>query len=263
MEKNAEKNILLSKGTALIMASLILLSSSCNNDKPKGLIPEKALSGILYEVHLADGLISLPGIREKYYSRDSVSNYTDIVEDHGYTQEALDRTLHYYFTREPKKLIRIYDKTIGRLTEMDIMLENEIIDIPSVDRGLWKGEQEYFITGRGDTSKLYFDHIFYTAGNYVIQYTLTLFPSDQSVNPCLTAFTCRADSLGTGKCSYIRGMEYIKDGQPHTYNHLILVPDNLPLLIRGHILDFGNNTEDIFRHARIQDISFRLISMAK
>lgn len=235
---------------------LLIFSYSCRSDKEKGLIPEKKFAKILYEIHLADGLISNPGIRDIYFSRDSVANYIDIIESHGFTKEALDKTLIYYFTEKPKRLIRIYDRAIGQLTEMESILMKELDVRPAAEGGLWKGSQSYHITGRSDTSKLYFDHIFYVAGNYTIQYTLTIYPSDQSINPCFTAYTCRADSLATAKRNYFRGIEYIKDGQPHTYAYVIKIPPDLPLIIKGQLIDFENNPAETNRHVIIEKISF-------
>ncbi len=263
MKPSPEKYIY-STGIIIRLIFLILvIHSGCKSDKEKGLIPEKIFTQIIYEVHLGDGLLSLPEIHSTYYPRDSVANYNDIVERHGYTTENLDKTLKYYFTEKPKKFTRIYDQAIGRLTEMESLLEEDIEDIPSARGGLWKGAQMYFLTGSRDTSKLYFDHIFYTPGDYIIQFTLTLFPSDQTHNPGFSAFTCRADSLATGKREMLRGIEYLKDGQPHTYSYLIRIPNNLPMLIKGRLLDFENNPGEISRHAKIEDISFVLSSAVK
>ncbi len=258
MKTSPEKHIYSFGKITLLISFILLFQSGCKSDDEKGLIPEKTFAQIIYEVHLGDGLLSLPEIHSKYYPRDSVANYTDIVERHGYTTEDLDKTLHYYFTKKPKKFIRIYDKAIGRLTEMESLLEEDTEDISAARGGLWKGAQMYFLTGSRDTSKLYFDHIFYTAGDYKIQFTLTLYPSDQAHNPRFSAFTCRADSLATGKREQIRGVEYIKDGQPHVYSYLIRIPNNLPMLIKGRLLDFENNPGEISRHAKIEDISFVL-----
>lgn len=263
MNPSPEKYIYSSGNIIRLIFFIMLFQAGCKSDNEKGLIPEKTFAQIIYEVHLADGLLSLPDIHGRYYSRDSVANYTDIVERYGYTTEALDKTLKYYFTEKPKKFIRFYDQVIGRLTEMESLLEKETEDIPAAQGGLWKGAQMYFFTGSRDTSKLYFDHIFYTPGDYTIQFTLTLYPSDQTHNPCFTAFTCRADSLATGKRELHRGIEYIKDGQPHTYSYLIRIPNNLPMLIKGRLLDFENNPGEISRHAKIENISFVLSSIVQ
>jgi len=244
-----------------LITLILLFSCTCTSDEEKGLIPEKTFARILYEIHFADGLISLPELHGKYYSRDSLANYTDIIEYHGYTSDAMEKTIKFYFINKPKKLIKIYDKTIGRLSEMELMLEQEIHNIPAIEAGLWKGEQAYHITGAQDTTKIYFDHIFFTPGQYTFTFTLTLYPSDQSLNPRFTAFTCRADSVATGKRNYISGINYIKDGKPHTYNITVRIPNDLPQLIRGYILDFENNPMEGLRHVKVENFSFKLSSL--
>ncbi len=262
MKKKAEISFYFINRALLITASFLLLVAACRSDAEKGLIPEKIFSRILYEVHLTDGLLSLPDIHDKYYPRDSLANYQDIAESYGYSKEDMDKTLRYYFITKPKRLIRIYDNVLARLSEMEIMLEEESIDIPAPQGGMWKGAQQYHFAGRSDTSKLYFDHIFYIAGKYLLEYTLTLYPADETLNPCFTYFTCRADSIQNGRRNYFRGIEYLRDGQPHTYSYNLNIPDNLPLLIRGRLLDFENNPDGILRHAKVENISFTIISAA-
>ncbi len=260
MKKKTEISVYFTNRILMIIVSFLLLETACRSDAEKGLIPEKAFSRILSEIHLADGLLALPDMREKYFPRDSVANYTDIAERYGYSKEAMDKTLKYYFITKPKKLIRIYDNVLARLTEMEAILEEESIDITVSQGGMWKGAGLYYFAGISDTSKLFFDHIFYSAGNYLLKYTVTLYPADQTLNPCFTFFTCRADSLENGKRNYFSGIEYLRDGQPHTYSYNITIPGNLPLLIKGRLFDFENNPAGIMRHAKVENISFTFIS---
>ena len=263
MKKRPEIMIFLKNKIILIIASFLIVAAACRSDEKKGLIPEKTFSRILYEIYMTDGLLALPDIHEKYYPRDSLANYADIAESYGYTKEAVDNTLKYYFTKKPKKLIKIYDHAIARLTEMETKLNDETIESPAAEGGLWKGAQVYDFAGISDTARLYFDHVFYSAGDYIMKYTLTLYPSDETVNSRLTAFICRADSLASGRRNYFSGIKYLRDGQPHTYNFLIRIPNNLPILIKGRLLDFENDPAGILRHAKVENISFTLISLLK
>jgi hypothetical protein len=263
MKNRSEKYFCLAPGILTAFCLALLLAGSCRSNAERELIPEKKFAQILYEIHLADGLISLPDIHDRYYQRDSVVNYTDIIESHGYTKEEMDKTLKYYFQEKPKRLIKIYDHAIGKLTEMESVLAKELDEIPTLQGGLWKGTQVYYLTGRSDTAKLYFDHIFYTPGEYKLEFTVTVHPSDQSLNPCLAYYTCRADSLTTGKRNFFRGIEYIKDGQPHTYTYLLRIPNNLPIILKGWLFDHENNSEEIWKYAKIDNISFALSSIVQ
>ncbi len=106
------ENIISIRLTQLLAALfLILVSGSCHNKiktnaEHKNLIPENEFISILTDAYITDGLLSLPEIRSKFSSRDSVSNYIDIIEDHGYTYEAFNSTVKYYFIMKPKKLMQ-------------------------------------------------------------------------------------------------------------------------------------------------------------
>jgi hypothetical protein len=235
---------------------VLLFSGSCKSYEEKNLIPEKTFAAILTEVHFVDGLLMIPEIRDKYSERDSVLNYIDIIENHGYTKEAMDRTLKYYFTKKPKRLIRIYDHAIGRLTEMETILAEESDEVPSKQGDLWKGEPLYQLSDEPEAEKIYFDHIFYLKGDYILQFSVTVFPSDESLNPCLTAWVCNADSMDTGKRNYFPSIRYLKDGHPHTYTVIFNNPGKSPVVLKGWLYDSENNPAGVSRHAKIEGISF-------
>src|SRR5665647_1082317 len=107
----------MSRFTLLILIMISLLAGSCSGDKynpdNRNLIPEKDLIGILKDVYLTDGLLSIPDIRERFATVDSISAYITIIETHGYTKISMDKTLEYYFIKKPQKLIEIYDKALA------------------------------------------------------------------------------------------------------------------------------------------------------
>lgn len=260
MKKRFKNNNCVPPKIIMALCLLIFFPVSCNSKKERGLIPEKIFAAIVSEIHLADGLVNLPDIHDKYYQRDTLANYTDIVENHGYTQEAMDKTLKYYFTKKPKRLIKIYDHAIGQLTEIETFLMEEIDEEITQQGGLWKGSPVYYLSGISDTTKIYFDHIFYTPGEYKLEFSATVFPSDQSFNPSFTAYTCSADSIVTGKRNFINGIEYLKDGLPHTYTYIFRIQGRLPLVLKGWLYDHENNPGGIYKHAKIENISFSLTS---
>jgi len=255
--KNRSDYTICSSPQILAAALLLMLASgSCKSDEEIGLIPEKTFATILTEVHLSDGLLMLPEIRDRYYGRDTSANYTDIIESHGYTKEAMDRTLKYYFTEKPRRLIRIYDHAIGRLTEIETFLVEETEETLIRSGDLWKGKPIYYLFEEPESEKIYFDHIFYPQGAYTIQFSLIVYPSDQSFNPCFTAWTCHADSADTGKRNYFPSMKYIKDGQPHTYIMIFNHHGKSPVILKGWLYDSENFPAGVSRHAKIENISF-------
>ena len=108
----------------LIILSISLGSCSGRKNKldKKNLIPEKELISILTDIHLADGLLALPRINSWASSLDSITSYYQVIEKHGYTKEIMDKTMKYYFLKEPKKLNKIYDQVLGRLSAMESLV---------------------------------------------------------------------------------------------------------------------------------------------
>ncbi len=116
----------------LLSAILFLVTvTSCVNRKDKtehkDLIPEKTFVSILTDIYIANGLLSIPEIRSKFSARDSVLNFMDIIESYGYSYEEMNGTINYYFVSKPKKLIRIYDQIIGKMSEMEAGMQSEIM----------------------------------------------------------------------------------------------------------------------------------------
>ena len=97
----------------------------------KDIIPVDDLTSILTDSYLADGLLAIPEIRYKFNDGDTLQSYIDIVEDHGYTKDDMDRTMRYYFIRKPKKLVKIYDKVLGDLSEMESIADRDLLAFSS------------------------------------------------------------------------------------------------------------------------------------
>lgn len=252
--------------TLLILILFSLIAGSCSSRKNKldhrNLIPEKELVSILADVHIADGLLTLPKIHYWFSSPDSLSAYYHIIEKHGYSKETMDKTIKYYFIKKPKELIKIYDQVLGILSEMESLVEKEAVLAEGRRENLWTGKKFYSFPDPSGTDSVRFDITINRTGIYKLAFSATLFPDDQSVNPRITAYSCHPDSIETGKRKYIKTMNYIKDGQPHTYNLILNVPVNTILHLRGWLYDFDNHPDEWEKHVRIENISITYTSAA-
>jgi hypothetical protein len=251
-------------GIALAMAIVYsFLSVSCSEKKEKDgskdILSEKDLINVLTEIHIADGLLTLPKIRKLYEDRDSIMNYLDIIHKNGYTKDQMDRTMRYYFSRNPKKLIKIYDKVLEKLSKMHALIEKEITDTNIPAENLWKGSTDISLSYYSGTDTLIFDQLHLKPGTYILGFTLTLFPDDQSVNPRFNAYLCHPDSIDSGKRDYYPSIHFIKDGLPHYYTFSQLYRPKAHTRLRGSLIDCDNSFNDIFRHGRISDISLTCI----
>jgi hypothetical protein len=237
----------------------VLTAGACTSRKNKldrsNLIPEKELVSILTDVYVADGILSIPKIHSLFSSADSISTYHQVIEDHGYSKEVMDKTMKYYFIKEPKKLIVIYDQVLGILSEKESLIQKEAAITEARRLNLWTGKEIYSLPDRADNDSTSFDITLSRAGVYHLVFTVTLFPYDQSLNPRITTYSCHPDSIDSGKKNYLKSINYIKDGQPHTYVLKLIVPDIKPLHFRGILYDFENNTDIWDRHVLIENIS--------
>jgi hypothetical protein len=247
-------------GKFLITAVFLSLLSfnNCTNEKDHKLIPEDVFSDILYEVHLGNGLLIAPEVRNIFSERDTSRNYLDIIERYGYSKEQMENTLNYYFLKKPKKLIKIYDRNIGKLSEMESMLLNAQQPLPEFTN-LWQGKTEFYFPDTTTNRKLHFKQILETSGSYFLKFSATVYPDDPSFNPHFSALTFHADSLGTGKQNLISCSKYFKDGLPHTYSVTIKVSDQLPVVLSINFFDHNNSPEQGQPHAKISDILLHAI----
>jgi hypothetical protein len=249
-------NVLKTRSAFLLLIILVMFASSCSGRKKKldhrNMIPEKELVQILSDIYLADGLITHPHVNKWFPLLDSTSTYYHIIEKHGYTKATLDKTLKYYFYRNPKKLVSIYDQVLGILSEMDSRTEKALLLEQSEAENLWPGRDFYAFTDIPDDEQAGFDIILNRIGTYTITFTATVFPDDPALNPCPVLYTYNTDGSGNETRNYLKAVRYIKDGYPHTYSFKVNVTAITNLHFAGSLYASGNNPADVGRHSLIE-----------
>lgn len=246
----------------IIALTILIMSVSCTPRNPKtdnkNLIPEKDLVDIITDVYLTDGILSLPSYSNIYTSFDSISAYISIVEKHGYTKERMDKTMKYYFLSNPENLIKIYDKVLGILTEMESRVSKDYVTETNKLVKLWNGEESYSFPEITSPDSTYFDLLLNRPGNYLFNFTATFYPEDQSVNPCFNSYYVRVDSLETGKRYYLKDLNYIKDGRPHEYKIILNINSTVPVRIKGSLYGSEKYQGMHEKNAEFSNISFTL-----
>jgi len=224
-----------------LIIAVSVIAASCTGRRGeaehKGLIPEKDLILILTEVYIADGLLSLPEINYKYSVGDTLSSYIDIIENHGYTKPEMDRTMRFYFVKNPKKLINIYDKVLGKLSAMESLVDMELPGAGIKELNIWPGKSFYSYPDATAKDTTWFDFPISLKGTFNLQFTITIFHDDQTVDPRNGLFFSHTDSAGIEKRLYFSTISYLKDGLPHTYNIRLVqnLPD--PVRLKGGFID--------------------------
>jgi len=253
--KNKTEEIIVSRLRIIAISALVgLLSVTCSDKEKRDLIPEKKFTAILSDIYLVNGLIIIPEVRETFAGRDTALNYYDIIENHGYSKEQMENTIKYYFSENPKKLIKIYDVVIGKLSETESLLHLSHEETTDEAENIWKDRSSYILTDASKNNKLYFDYKFQDPGFYLLEFSATVYPDDQSHNPHLTALTFHADSVGKGKANYLSVSGYIKDGHSHKYKTTLRVLKETPVVFEVYLYDYENNPDFGDPHAEIRDI---------
>lgn len=225
----------------IVLIAFSVLAAACtgrrNKAEHKGIIPEKDLTSILTEVHIADGLLSLPEIKYKFSKADTLGTYVDIFKKYGYTKQQMDRTMRYYFMKKPKKLIKIYDNVLGRLSEMESRVDKELLVFKAGQSNLWPGEAFYSLPdpGSNDTAMVDFSSGFY--GTLYLKFTLTIYPDDQSTNPKMGLYFSKTDSAGKETRVSFSPVRFIKDGHSHNYSFTLVQNLTGTVSLKGWFVD--------------------------
>jgi hypothetical protein len=242
---------------------VFLVSDSCSTRKNRvehnNMIPEKELVKILTELYLTDGLLSIPKTTQMYSLNDTLKAHKDVFKLHGYTKEAMDMTLKYYYIKKPKVLIKIYDQALGVLSEMQSRYEAEVTQLQAKLANIWEGEHSYILPDGSAIDSASFILKPGSQGKYYLKYNVTLSPVDLSYNTRPKVYTCHPDSIETGRRHYIKTIEYFNDGLPHTYTLEIRVTEKSHYYIKGWFYDSGSCPDESQGSLLIEKIDLTFI----
>ena len=242
----------------LVIFAFSVVAASCsgrrNKAEHKDIIPEKDLTSILTEVHIADGLLSIPEIKYKFTKGDTLESYIDIFKKYGYTKMQMDRTMRYYFIKKPKKLVKIYDRVLGRLSEMESRVDKELLVFSAGQMNLWPGKSFYSLPDpeSKDTALVNFSSGFY--GTLYLRFTLTIFPDDQSVDPVMGLYFLKRDSAGNENRISFSPVRFIKDGHPHNYRFTLVQNLKGTVSLKGWFIDQERTNPYREYHQRVENI---------
>lgn len=249
---------------AMISSLLIILFAvSCVNKRDKveheDLIPEDKFVSILSDMYLVTGLLSIPEILYEFGGRDSIMNYIDIIESYGFSYEKMNSTMNYYFVSKPKKLIRIYDNIIKNMSEMETHYQNEIMKADDLKARSRIYYSEYFLPVYGEQKKPALSKILGPPGTFTLEFTITLYPDDQSYCPSFQSLIVDADSIDSGKKKDLQRINYIKDGYPHRITISRRLEGSRPVILEMDFYNHSSNTREGDKHASIEINSFSYI----
>jgi hypothetical protein len=241
----------------MIILVISLSGLACSSRKSEidrsNIVPRDELTEIITDLYLTDGLMVQPTVHDWYNPADTLGAYKDVIESYGYTREDFERTMRFYFIKKPKQLVRIYDQALARLSEMESRSEQELLQLQSRISNTWNGKDLYAFPDPSDS--LTFDLRLPYPTTYAINLTVTLYPGNDPVNPRMTAFTCHPDSLENGIKNYINTINYISDGNSHSYKFLIRPLQGNRLRFAGKLFDYDSDPGNQPLNVVIRNIS--------
>jgi len=243
---------------APLLFAAVVIAGSCTGRRSKAehrnIIPEKDLILILTDAYLADGLLALPEINYRYSVGDTLESYIEIIEGYGYTKPEMDKTMRYYFIKKPKELIKIYDKVLGNLSEMESLVDKELPGAGIREMNIWPGKTSYSYPDPAGEDPEGFDFPIASKTRLNLKFTITIFPDDQSVDPRPGLYLSHTDSVGNQERLSFSKVPFLKDGKPHTYNFSIVLNLPDPVRLKGWFIDREGTTPDREMHFRVENI---------
>ena len=102
---------------------MLLVCVAMISCRPRGVLSNREMRDVLYDLHRADGAIQVAGYN---YSHDQevAGYYKNVLDKHGITQAQFDSSL-VWFTDNPQIFNKIYPKVLERL-EADYDREKQI-----------------------------------------------------------------------------------------------------------------------------------------
>ena len=251
-----------------ILVLFFLMGISCTEKekhiRKKDIIPDNELIDLLTDIHIGDGILDMPSYLKKYPGKDSISNYSDVIHDLGFTRERFDLTLKYY-ANNPDDFELVYEKVLNKLSQLESEIRSQrsgIID-DQESSNLWMEIEEFHLPRDGKRNKIPFNIAIQKQGFYIIRARIKMYKDDASVNPRLTAWFWYEDGTGNG-VRYFFPENKVKKDETWRY-YTISLKTNSPKIthIKGFILNHDNTGTEWEKHADIENISIQLQTLDK
>jgi hypothetical protein len=247
-----------------LYVSFCILIFSCSESAQKKIIPRKDLIPLLVDMHLSDAMAMNYNINEQFGGLDSSLLYNSVLNSYGYTKENFVQTIEYY-SREPEKLIKIYDEVFSILSKRSEETKT-LYDSYSIrkTKNIWKPKQAHFRI-YGDTAHYQpmFDFAIDTIGTYVLSVEIKITEKDQSVNPRLVAYFYNAENDKPEKRINFEETSVLKSSFKREYTLVKECPDFSYNRIRLIVPMYDNKEETFFKDMEISNLRVSLMKPEK
>jgi len=234
---------------------LIIAIVSCKN---RAIIPEKDMVLIVAKIQILDASTQHFGYRSAFFNKDTIDNYTKIIQSFGYTKAQFDSSLNYY-SGKPKEMDNIYDKVIIELSKVETKIkeiESNKRDSISRDslKNLWPLKTKIDFPKDDSIGTVDFSIPVTGLGSYTISAKVFIFDDDKSLNTSMMAYFYLDDKSKEGNKSGMTTAKYLKGKDTLDYTITLDLNNTLVTHLKGSLYNYSNKKQNIKKHALITDI---------
>ena len=246
---------------SIVITLLFFLPFACSNPdgriKRSDIIPEEYLVPLLVDIHLSEGLLILSKVNKEYPGRDSVSNYTDVINKHGFEKEDFDETIHFY-SNKPDELDEIYELVISELSKMEVRIigpaRYSVEASGQMKYNLWNRKREWHLPQDGEKEQIGFNIRIYGTGTYSLSARIKMYKDDESANPSVFVYYWYNDGSKYGFRDPFPEIIIEKTGQDSIYKISKILTDPKVTHIKGSILYHKKKRRKWSKHVDVFDI---------
>jgi hypothetical protein len=241
---------------AAALFTVLLLLVSCHRYEKKYLVPEKEFLPFMVDLHIAESIAaeSKKGI-DLVYEVDSAGIYGSVFKKHGITKAMFDSTMIYY-SKNPVKFQKLYNAINVELKRMESILTEEQQQLEVISSQiLWKSDSIYRISNNMSGSKIEIDVPISGPGIYAVSANVKILPTDNSLDPRMSIYFYRDDSIKNGKRLRFQEIRYTsRKGEDKVYRAVKRLSNPDFTHIRGSIINFSNGDTLFLRNMVVKDI---------
>ena len=245
------------------LIAFLLISISCNKGEKrinyKDTIPPEDLIPLITDIHLADAVLGMPSFLKRMPGRDSLSNYQDIFDSHGYSSDQFELTLKYY-ADHPVEFEVIYEKILSNLSKLESEIKSHRYGYDELEspENLWLEKPEWFLPEDGGQIKIPFSIPIDQAGFYIIRARIKMYNNDGSEDPKIIAYFWYDDGTAEGKKIWFPESRILKNDNWKYHTISLKYYDPKITHLKGFLLEHRNGEGDWAKHVEIENISVRL-----
>ncbi len=244
----------------------IILALACHQPKDRitktDIIPKENLVPILVEIHLADALLQMSIVRQNYPGRDSISNYQDILQKHGYSKRMFDHTIEFY-ENDPDELNDLYEEVISELTQLQSETRPHSRQITQDDPvpDLWNQKTVWHLPDDGSMNRIDFKIPVKGTGRYILTATIRMHPDDESIKPRVTAFFWYDNGTENGFSIPFEPSPIVKNGKIKMHSLSLTLQNDSVTHISGFLLDHDPRGGKWEKHADVLNVKIQYINI--